>query len=756
MAPGTTRAYRGAGILGLALLLWSASAIPMFWAFAAAWLVAWAVFEAAARLRIGRLRLRVRRASAAVAALLILAAVGLRLGQVGEKLLLYEGLRGVWENTVDRLRLERLPSLAPPIVLGDRPQELYVHAPQAERVSLGLGAAGPRLDAVAVGEGLFRVAYDPRVDGAPDPPSGPLEARLDVDGVSYARELTAVLPLAHPRWFCGGHPLGVAATVSEETDELIVVARDGGLRRFAVGDGPTDCELFDSGRRAAVSHRYGDLQFVDLETGAARGVGLPPFQERLALSPDAGLLAVAIGGEAPGVAFVDLESGERSVLPTPVPPDWIEFGPDRDVLILSSRRTGRLYKLARREAGWKFGAEPLLFGRPVVTLARSPAGDRVYVTTTDYRPDGTPRKSNHFIEDQILAIDVAPFEVTARRVTGRGKRLGAPAAELDGRGGSPIGLTVTASGELIAAFAGTDELWWLTPDLETVTRMATTLGPDDPRGPAQLRVPLSLPHGVVELAPGVFAVASPGSGEIAVVDETGTEPRVRVHALDATLDAAARERRQGEQAFYESTLGGISCQGCHPHATSDYSLHNIGPRILLEPLDIRGLARTAPYLRDASYPDIAALNQLAMKSFGGYRRDLPGRAEALEAYIFGLPRVLNPRALRGRDAALESRGAGVFVASGCTRCHAFPAFTNLSQHTAESIFPEWAPRVRPHVPLDVPSLLGVHQSAPFLNDRRAASLEDVVREQNPQNLHGDTADLDDEEVAALVYFLESI
>jgi hypothetical protein len=108
-----TRAYRGAGILGLALLLWSGPAFPMLWTLAAAWLLAWLAFELAARMRIERSRLRLTRSAALLAGLAVLAWSVLRFAPVGERFLLYEGLRGAWENTADRLRLERLPSVAP-------------------------------------------------------------------------------------------------------------------------------------------------------------------------------------------------------------------------------------------------------------------------------------------------------------------------------------------------------------------------------------------------------------------------------------------------------------------------------------------------------------------------------------------------------------------------------------------------------------------------------------------------------------------
>jgi CxxC motif-containing protein (DUF1111 family) len=58
--------------------------------------------------------------------------------------------------------------------------------------------------------------------------------------------------------------------------------------------------------------------------------------------------------------------------------------------------------------------------------------------------------------------------------------------------------------------------------------------------------------------------------------------------------------------------------------------------------------------------------------------------------------------------------------------------------------------------LDTPSLLGVAGSAPYLNDGRAATLEEVITKHNAKNLHGDTRSLSASERADLVAFLRSL
>ena len=58
--------------------------------------------------------------------------------------------------------------------------------------------------------------------------------------------------------------------------------------------------------------------------------------------------------------------------------------------------------------------------------------------------------------------------------------------------------------------------------------------------------------------------------------------------------------------------------------------------------------------------------------------------------------------------------------------------------------------------LDVPSLLSVGSSAPYLSDGRAATLEAVLTEHNRKNRHGDTAKLTAHERGDLIAFLEAL
>lgn len=743
-----------------ALLLWQIRQVPAFWALIAAYGLAWLVL---AYLDRGR---KANRPAAGwkVWTILVLVVAGPLLALYADRydLLWEEGLHGLEANLGDRLRLESLPSIAPPIVFADHPQSLYVHAPQGRILQLELGAGAAPLEAQNLGVGLFRVDYDPRRHGLPETDLATLEATLTVDGKRHRRRLAYVRPAAHPRWLASAPEAGLAAAASEETDEVFILSRDGLERRLAVADGPTDTAFFDGGRKLAVAHRFSpSLWLIDPATGETlktRDVG--PFQVRLAVSPDGSALAVARAGLEPAIDLLALPSFEKTAsVPLERAPDWLAFGPSKDVLVYSSRPERSLFRLVREGEAWR--QEPALqLGRPAVTLAPSATGETLFVATTDYRPDGEPHRGNHFLQDQILAVAVEPWEVQDRLLTNRRTPRQHRAGNFD-QGVSPMGMTARDDGSLLVAFAGTEEVWILPSGLDGSPRVIDGYDLD-----------LVAPHGVADLGEGYWAATSPAGGAMAVYGPGDTlqkfigvaPPDADLYAApEGSLDRLTLTLRGGERAFYEGTRAGVSCQSCHLHGSTDHSSHDIGQEPLLPTLTVAGVTGTAPYLRDGSFPQVKDLDShLARNLYRGYRREMPERGATLQTFVESLPREVNPRRLQAllepetADPDSERRGAAAFVAARCSLCHTLPAFTNLSRHPTRSLFPEYGAGLSPKVQLDTPSLLGSHGRSHFLQDGRAHDLLDVLEKENPSNRHGDTASLSDQEKRDLVTFLEAL
>ncbi len=738
------------------LLLWTLWPRTQFWSFLAAYAVAWLLLNIALY-RTHRLVLPLSAWQATFVIALLLAVPLTQFVHTFDLFRRDEGLRGIQEHMTDRSKLASLPAVFPAVASHDRPQRFYIYAPDAKQVTLGLNTH-ISLPAQPLGHGLFRANYDPRRDGFPSDSAASVHIELNVDGQHIERPFAVVQHQAHPRWFASAPQQGLASTVSEETDELFILSRTGLKHHIQVGDAPTDTAFFDQGRRLAVTHRYSSaLWIVDVHAGEALSqIPLSPFQVRVVTSPDETRLAVAIAGLRPGIQFLTLPSGHlEGFVPLDFPPDWTAFGPDANTLVISSAQTHALYTLTRSQEtqAWTHG-QPLQLGRPVVTLGRALDGKHIYLATTDYRPDGKEHRGNHFIQDQILTVDIHRWAVVSQFLTARRSERQTRAGSLN-RGVSPMGIIVRQDGDLLIAFAGTDEVWQLEPDFQKPPPIIAGTDLD-----------LIAPHGVADLGAGYWAVSSPAGGAMAVYDASnqmvafeGVAPPDAELATGDTdsLSRLALRIRSGERAFYESTRAGLACQSCHLHSGTDYSPHDIGQRPLLHTLTVRGIAGTAPYLKDASFPRIRDLNDhLALTLYRGYERLVEERNILLESYVKSLPRDVNPMWFEESKPELGQAGLQVFVKAQCVRCHTFPAFTNLSQHPVRAVFPDYGETQLATSLLDTPSLLGIQSEPQLLQDGRAHDLQAVLDQHNPSNRHGDTAVLSDEEKKALIYFLKAL
>ena len=759
-----TRVPSQSWILAIGLLLWSVWPTGELWALVAGYGGAWLVLQIRARRPIevpfgDRLWLFVALALVAIPA----ASLYRSLADLADN----EGLVGLDLHTRDRLRLENTPSIAPPLVATDHPQTFYVSAPGSESLRVILGQGGPSLEGDAMADGLFVVTYDPRRYGLPTGTRAMLDIYVESDGRRVKRRVRRVDPEPHPRWFCSDPDAGWAAAPSEETDELIVLSRDGVMERVPTADGPTDCAFFvdaDGRRLLAISHRYDpELWILDAEdfTQKAR-LRLGTFQNRMAVDRERRRLAVASAGVEPALLVIDGAGGaEPSVerIPLDVLPDWIAFGATADELALSSAHDRTLCRFRRDpDTGEWVDEEHLWLGRPVVTMAPSVGGERLFVAVTDYRPDGEDHRGNHFIQDQILTVDFDSWEVTSRGLTHRRTGVQNYPGSIDS-GTSPMGLVHRQDGTLLIAFAGSEEVWQVDDGLRLPAVVTRGLDLD-----------LITPHGVADLGDGVWAASSPVGGALALYDENGMRSFHGVARKDGELASApagslARQAltlRRGERAFYETTRSGVSCQGCHLHGDSDHSPHDIGQTPLLTTLTVRGLTGTSPYLRDGSFPRIQDLHpDLAEFLLHGYRRESAGRAEDLESYVESLPRLVNPAQLAGSepfgpDLNALREGYGVYVQARCDLCHTPPAFTNLSGHPVRGLFPEYGAGLGATVFLDTPSLIGTGPKGHWLQDGRAATLESLLVEHNQSNRHGDTLGLSGDEVSALAELLRQL
>lgn len=663
---------------------------------------------------------------------------------------------GMQEILRDKLAMQKLPCIFPNLVRTDQPQRFFLFAPDGKELSVQFNSKIAPIKAANLGHGLFLIDYNPRELPLAENSASPLQTIINVDGTSHVRPQQLITPRSHPRWFASAPTVGVAATVSQETDELIVLHRKGKHQVFTTEDGPTDCAITGEGKMIYVSHQFqSDLCQVDAASGKiTRRVNLGHSQMRLALSPDEQLLAVAVDGESRGIQFISLpQLTKLAFVPLTFAPDWIVFGRDSKELVVSDRVGRNVFHVESSQAGqWTLGDNPIKLARPVVTMCRNPQGSRIFISATAPQLNHEPITANHFIEDTIHQLDLAKWEIVETFSTQRGG-ADQDSPGVAAHGISPIGLA-NVGNSLFMAFAGTNEVGRMNSESGNTINFTWV---DEEQ--------ISAPHGIADLGEGAWAVSSPVDASIGIYD---SEMKLR-HFITLAQgeedlekhDPEMLKRVRGERTFFESTRAGLSCQSCHLHTDTDHCQHNIGAGELVGVLSVHGVAGTSPYLREGPYSQLRGLHDVVLEVYRGYLNEVDwDRAESLDRYMSSLPPKFNWRILDPSAFETMKKGMDAFVKAQCIQCHVPPAMTNLSQHPSTVVFPEYAASIqkeyemRSH--LDVPGLRSISLSPPYLHDGRAPTLESIFTEHNPSNTHGDTAALSKEELKSLIHFLEQL
>lgn len=148
--------------------------------------------------------------------------------------------------------------------------------------------------------------------------------------------------------------------------------------------------------------------------------------------------------------------------------------------------------------------------------------------------------------------------------------------------------------------------------------------------------------------------------------------------------------------------------------------------------------------------------------WGDPKAGLDPDLDALAAYVASLDDV--PRSpFRNPDGTLTAQaeeGLAIFLELGCDGCHGGDDFTDSMDggvHDVGTMTELSGSRLGGELPgIDTPTLLGIWQTAPYLHDGSAPTLRDVLTTRNPEGRHGDTSSLTDEELDALVAYLEQI
>jgi DNA-binding beta-propeller fold protein YncE/cytochrome c peroxidase len=518
--------------------------------------------------------------------------------------------------------------------------------------------------------------------------------------------------------------------------------------RLAVGHMPGALALAPDGRTLCVAHRFeNQVRLVDLDTGRQRIIDVVREPVALVVSPDGARLFVA--NLLPEVRpFLDDEH-----------PD---IAAEVSIVDLTEGRVSAAIELPN-------GSQSLR------GLAISPDGRHVVVTHI---------LSRYTIPTWRIENGAMNRNVVSLIDTAAGAWLGTVVLDEPGRGAAnPWAVAFSGDGrQLLVTHAGTHELSVI--DFSALLARlaaapATTLlndaGDFGLLQGVRVRIPLPVqgPRALLVRDDGVDVVGY-FSDSLARVDLRGPAPRATRVALGAAAEPSVA--RLGESYFHDASLcfqQWQSCSSCHPDARSDalyWDLLNDGVGNTKNTKSLLLSAATPPVMWRGVRGDSGMAVRAGIRHIQ-FAEPTAGQVEAIEAYLRSLRPVPSPALNAARAKPLVTsdascalchvpgepvgvlspsarRGKALFVGkAGCAECHPSPLYTNLK--TVD-------PGLGSGVAYDVPSLIEVWRTAPYLHGGDALTLRETITDFNPLQKRGRTKDLTPAELDDLLAFLRSL
>jgi len=230
--------------------------------------------------------------------------------------------------------------------------------------------------------------------------------------------------------------------------------------------------------------------------------------------------------------------------------------------------------------------------------------------------------------------------------------------------------------------------------------------------------------------------------------------------------------RYGERLFHSANITfhrQFSCHSCHPDGHIDGLTYDIEPDgIGISPVDnrtLRGILDTAPFKWEGTNPSLQRQcgPRLAV-FFTRIQPFTPEELSALDNYICTIPRPPNRyRPLGAELTEAQRRGKKMFermmtsdgriIPKGnrCATCHFPPLFTDRQRHDIGTKL--WLDR---ESEFDTPHLNNIYDSAPYLHNGIAETLEEIWTRYNPDDQHGVTNDMTKDQLNDLIEYIKTL
>ncbi|HEY7095489.1 MAG TPA: beta-propeller fold lactonase family protein [Terriglobales bacterium] len=264
-------------------------------------------------------------------------------------------------------------------------------------------------------------------------------------------------------------------------------------------------------------------------------------------------------------------------------------------------------------------------------------------------------------------------------------------------------------------------------------------------------------------------VANRLDDSISVIDTAGS--RV-TQTIDLGGPRTINALRRGERLFYsagKSFQGQFGCANCHIDATIDGLEWDLEPdgfgKDIVDNRLLEDLAGTEPFKWNGGNPDLPTeCGPRTEKFFFRSQSFNQNQLTDLVTFVFSLPYRRNRyRLLNGELTPAQERGKTVFErtkykdgrtipqTNRCAYCHSGSKYTNRQQ------FDVGTGKSTDRSPLiDVPQLMNVVDSPPYLHDGSARSLEEIWTVFNSKDTHGVSNDLTKDELNDLIEYLKTL
>ena len=589
-------------------------------------------------------------------------------------------------------------------------------------------------------------------------------------------------------------PFNIA--VSPDGSKLYVIAQEGNALlvidtqtnevtdKIAVGEKPHSVLIKNNGNTAFVSNQWADnvyeidlllLKVIDtLETGSGPA--------ELVFSSDEKFLYVVYSYSSE-VSIFDLQTKtEIKRLMAGNNPVAAAFSPDGSQVYVTSRRTlpmpygtPPMTELTIIDASTQRVKERKMFDNAYLmeNIAFTPSGDMAIATLI--------RPKNLIPSIQVERGWMMTYGIGIIEPGNDGRIIQLLTDDPNAYFSDPFDIVITPDGQkAFISHSGADVITVI--DLNKIRELLTESAPGMLKTYSNhlgissrfvlKRIPTGAnPKGLVLSPKGEYLyVAERLEDRIAVIS---TDKLETIKTIDLDGPSRITVARKGRRLFNNSGhtfQNQFACYTCHPDSHEDGLVYNMAGadmgRNLANTQTLRDIGDIPPYKWNGKNTSIYKQDGMRFSTVLTRTEAFDyDELDALVAYI--VTGIKNPPNLRynptGRLNAAQKRGKMIFyrthtnngteipVENRCVTCHPPPYFTNMQMADVGTLSDTDDPML-----FDAPQLNNVYESAPYLHDGRAATLEELWTKFNDEDKHGVGNDMRKDQLNDLVMYLKSL